>query len=87
MDSLRKTRLRNEFSSVELTINTDGFPDDDPTGRVSLTVRDLENNMEITLDVLELESLTRMSHAQFGPLIVDHFPDPESDNAKMDRST
>lgn len=61
---------------VELTIKDDPNRTADGNDRYSVTLKDLENGMAITLDVLELEALTRMKHEDFGPLIVDHFPAP-----------
>lgn len=76
MVTLHTYRLRSEFAMVEIEIRDDPHRTSDANDRYSVTLRDLENGMSITLDVLELECLTRMKHADFGPLIVDHFPAP-----------
>lgn len=72
-----KYYLRSEFAMVELEIREVPHRLHDENDRYSVTIRDLENDESITLDVLELESLTRMKHEDFGPLIVDHYPTPE----------
>lgn len=76
MTSTQSYRLRSEFAMVEITITDDPYRTSDGNDRYSVTVKDLENGMAINLDVLELESLTRMKHEDFGPLIVDHYPPP-----------
>ncbi len=50
--------LRNEFASVEII-------KDDSANGPRLLVRDLEDGSEIYLDPLEVESLTRRTHADF----------------------
>lgn len=69
--------FRSEFAMIALEIREVEHRKDQEHDRYSVTIRDLENGMSITLDVLELESLTRMKHSDFGPLIVDHYPTPE----------
>ena len=54
--------LRNEFATVEVS------RDDDGNGP-RLLIRDLENGREIHLDLLEVESLTRLTHEDFVALI------------------
>jgi hypothetical protein len=76
-DVITTFRLRSEFAMVELEIRERAVRRNDPNDRYSVTLRDLENGRAITLDTLELESLTRMDHADFGDLIVDHYPTPE----------
>lgn len=70
-------RLRSEFAMIELNIADQSHAKPDSDGQYNVTICDLENRMSITLDVLELECLTRMKHEDFGPLIVDHYPVPE----------
>lgn len=53
-----KLSLRNEFASVEVI-------KDESANGPRLLVRDLEDGAEIYLDLLEVESLTRMTHADF----------------------
>ncbi len=55
--------LRNEFAMVEVMISTTG-------SKHTLRIRNADTDDEITLDALELEALTRMSHRSFGPLIL-----------------
>jgi hypothetical protein len=50
--------LRNEFATLEVCR-------DDCANGPRLLVRDLETGREIFLDLLEVESLTRMSHDDF----------------------
>lgn len=50
--------LKNEFASVEIT-------KDESANGPRLLVRDLEDGSEIYLDPLEVESLTRRTHADF----------------------
>ena len=50
--------LRNEFASVEVL-------KDDSANGPRLLIRDLEDGSEIYLDPLEVESLTRRTHADF----------------------
>jgi hypothetical protein len=54
--------LRNEFASVEVAR-------DDSANGVRLRIRDLSTGRTIYLDPLELESLTRATHAVFVPLV------------------
>jgi hypothetical protein len=67
-DEHLSTRLRSEFAVVDVTVLRDG-------NGVRMRVRDPETGACIVLDPLELEALTRMEHRDFGPLIVDRFPD------------
>lgn len=69
--------LRSEFGMISLEVREVEHRKHQEHDRFSVTIRDLENGMSITLDVLELEALTRMKHEDFGPLIVDHYPTPE----------
>ena len=50
--------LRNEFASLEVTR-------DDRANGPRLHIRDLETGAETFLDLLEVESLTRLSHDDF----------------------
>ena len=50
--------LRNEFGSVEVM-------KDESANGPRLLIRDLEDGSEIYLDILEVESLTRRTHADF----------------------
>lgn len=50
--------LRNEFATVEVS-------KDDSANGPRLLIRDLEDGKEIYLDLLEVESLTRLTHADF----------------------
>lgn len=50
--------LRNEFGSVEVIR-------DERANGPRLLIRDLEDGSEIYLDLLEVESLTRRTHADF----------------------
>ncbi|MFN2459595.1 MAG: hypothetical protein ABR591_02710 [Candidatus Velthaea sp.] len=54
--------LRNEFAAVEVLV-------DESANGPTLLVRDLEHGTEIRLDVLELESLTRLSHEDLAPWV------------------
>lgn len=60
----------NEFARVEVTVETGG------NGPL-LVVRDPEIGNEVALDPLELEALTRVRHREFGPLILDRWPDAD----------
>lgn len=53
-----KISLRNEFASVEVM-------KDESANGPRLLIRALEDGTEIYLDLLEVESLTRKSHADF----------------------
>lgn len=55
--------LRNEFASVRIGIRSE-------RNRAQLEIRNTETDEAIRLDPLELEALTRMRHADFGPLIL-----------------
>lgn len=57
-----KILLRNEFASVEVM-------KDESANGPRLLIRDLEGGTEIYLDVLEVESLTRKSHADFADFV------------------
>lgn len=64
--------FRNEFAmvGVQLLVESDA---------VVLRIRNVDTDETIDLDPLELESLTRMRHGQFGPLIVfDDIDQPDS---------
>jgi hypothetical protein len=50
--------LRNEFASLEVDR-------DDSANGPRLHIRDLETGAETFLDLLEVESLTRLSHEDF----------------------
>jgi hypothetical protein len=54
--------LRNEFATVSVE-------KDEGANGPRLRIRDLENNHEIYLDLLEVESLTRLSHEDFVRLV------------------
>lgn len=54
--------IKNEFAAVELEIHT-------THGGTLLHIRDILRGTAITLDALELESLTRLHHADFGILV------------------
>lgn len=54
--------LRNEFATVEVAL-------DQNANGPRLLVRDLEHNREIHLDLLEVESLTRLRHEDFAPWV------------------
>lgn len=77
MPTPRTFRLRSEFAMVEVEIAKQSHATPDSDDQCNVTIRDLENGLSITLDVLELECLTRMKHDDFGPMIVDHYPVPE----------
>ena len=55
--------LRNEFAMVEVTLTGD-------RDGQRLRIRNAETDDIVELDPLELEALTRMTHRQFGELIV-----------------
>lgn len=55
--------LRNEFAMVEVSVHTDA-------NGARLILRDTESGDQIALDPLELEALTRLSHSDFGPIIL-----------------
>lgn len=59
-------QIRNEFAVVDLTIR-------ESEGGSVLQVRDILRGTTITLDALELEALTRLRHADFGPLVDPSF--------------
>lgn len=54
--------LRNEFACVEVE-------KDETANGPRLLIRDLEEGTEIFLDLLEVESLTRMTHADFADFV------------------
>ncbi|MCI2423768.1 hypothetical protein MOQ72_40815 [Saccharopolyspora sp. K220] len=54
--------LRNEFATVEVLLN-------DSANGPRLQVRDAETQREVLLDLLEVESLTRMSHDDFAQFV------------------
>jgi hypothetical protein len=61
-----QARISNEFAVVEVEVK--------PTyGGTLLFLRDLQTGASITLDALELESLTRLRHADFAPLVDPSF--------------
>lgn len=53
-----KISLRNEFASVEVE-------KDESANGPRLLIRDLESGAEVYLDLLEVESLTKMTHNDF----------------------
>lgn len=55
--------LRSEFAMVEVRVEDTG-------NGPGLRIRDTDSGQAIVLDPLELEALTRMRHAEFGPLVV-----------------
>jgi hypothetical protein len=57
-----KLFLRNEFATLMVEIDRQG-------AGPRLRVVDLESGNEIFLDLLELESLTRLTHAHFADLV------------------
>jgi hypothetical protein len=57
-----RIRLRNEFGSVEVM-------KDESANGPRLLIRDLEDGSEIYLDILEVESLTRRTHADFADFV------------------
>lgn len=57
-----KISLRNEFASVEVS-------KDEAANGPRLLIRDLEDGSEIYLDLLEVESLTRRTHADFAEFV------------------
>lgn len=60
--------LRNEFATVELTVDQRG-------GAHRLSIRDVQLGTQIHLDALELESLTRAEHSDFESLVLNRLPD------------
>lgn len=76
--------LRSEFGMIALEVQEVEHRKHQEHDKYAVTIRDLENGMSITLDVLELESLTRMKHEDFGPMIVDHYPTPEGMEESID---
>lgn len=59
--------LRNDFATVKLFI-------DDSSERPRVKITDTNSDSEITLDLLEIEALTRLGHPDFGPIITGRWP-------------
>jgi hypothetical protein len=59
--------LRNDFATVKLAI-------DDSPERPRVKITHADGGSEITLDLLELEALTRLGHADFAPIITGSWP-------------
>ncbi|MEW2506538.1 hypothetical protein ACQPXB_15360 [Amycolatopsis sp. CA-161197] len=57
--------LRNEFGTVRVSVDTAG-------AGPRLLVENLETGAAIHLDVLEVESLTRLTHDDFAGLVRPH---------------
>lgn len=70
-------RVSNEFAFVDVEVQP-------AYGGTVLHIRDLQTGAFITLDALELESLTRLRHADFGRLVdpsFEGFPPVEGNGA------
>jgi hypothetical protein len=63
--------VSSEFAMIELSISVTS------TGP-RVVISDPETEQSIALDPLELEALTRLSHEDFGPLILDRWPDVDA---------
>ncbi len=59
--------LRNDFATVKLCI-------DDSSERPRVKITDTNGGSEITLDLLEIEALTRLGHADFTLIITGSWP-------------
>ena len=57
-----RTVLQSEFAMVEISR-------DESANGVRLLIRDMSSGRQIYLDPLELESLTRLDHSFFIPLV------------------
>lgn len=63
--------ISSEFAMIELSISVTS------TGP-RVIIADPETEAWIALDPIELEALTRLTHDDFGPLILDRWPDVDA---------
>lgn len=59
--------LRNDFATVKLSVHES--PD-----RPRITIADVNTGRKITLDLLEIEALTRIRHSDFGSIVTGNWP-------------